>query len=167
MGGGRAPAHRVPHLVRGADPDYRRHARRRGFLVWCWAATTFHGGGSGRRSLPGDGSQGGGNDVVAATMSSGARRCGNDVVGRIARGGSGGDGEAGVAGRGLALTPKEQRWSRLERLAPEEGVAPEEVAAVADAGQCVYGCRAGLAPAVVWIHDRGAGFAPGGGGGVE
>src|ERR1700722_11087031 len=102
MGGGRAPAHRVPHLVRGADPDYRRHARRRGFLVWCWADTTFHGCGSGRRSLPGDGSQGGGNDVVAATMSSGARRCGNDVVGRIAGGGSGGErgGRSGGAGSG-------------------------------------------------------------------
>jgi hypothetical protein len=32
------------------------------------------------------------NDVVAAATSLGARRCGNDVVGRIAEGGSGGSG---------------------------------------------------------------------------
>ncbi|MFZ0185530.1 MAG: hypothetical protein WAL72_01105, partial [Streptosporangiaceae bacterium] len=34
------------------------------------------------------------NDVVAAIMSSGARGCGNHVVGRVAEGGSGGDREA-------------------------------------------------------------------------
>src|SRR5271163_3239634 len=39
-----------------------------------------------------------GNDVVAATMSSGARGCGNDVVGRGPEVGSDGDGEAGGAG---------------------------------------------------------------------
>src|ERR1700734_1235961 len=35
--------------------------------------------------------EGGGNDVVVAATSSGARRCGNDVVGRAAGGGSTGD----------------------------------------------------------------------------
>ena len=50
--------------------------------------------------LPAGGSRGGGNDVVAATTSSDARRCGNDVVGRVAGAGSGGDEEAGGAGPG-------------------------------------------------------------------
>ena len=38
------------------------------------------------------------NHVVVTTTSSGARRCDNDVVGWIAEGGSGGDGEASGAG---------------------------------------------------------------------
>ena len=60
--------------------------------------------------------------TLVATTSSGARRCGNDVVGRIA---GGGDGEAEVTvvtGQGQALTPKEPHpWSiGLVRTGPME-----------------------------------------------
>jgi hypothetical protein len=59
---------------------------------------------------PGGRMPGGGNYVVVATMQSGVRRCGNDVVGRSPDGGAGGDREAGgAAGSGgdLMLTPRE------------------------------------------------------------
>src|ERR1700733_2951058 len=55
------------------------------------------------------------NDVVVATASSGERRCGNDVVGRAAGGGSGGNGDgrgAAVPGEGLMLGAEEARpWA--------------------------------------------------------
>src|SRR5580693_908271 len=54
--------------------------------------------------------EGDGNDVVVAAMSSGARRCGNDVVGRVAGGGSTGArgaGRAGVPAEVLTLILKE------------------------------------------------------------
>jgi hypothetical protein len=50
-----------------------------------------------RERAAGEVSAGGGNDVVAAIMSSGARGCGNHVVGGLAGDVSRGDREAGEA----------------------------------------------------------------------
>ena len=58
------------------------------------------------------GAGGGGNDVIAAIMPSGAHDCGNHVVARGTADGSGGNGEeggAGAPGEVLTLTPADTR----------------------------------------------------------
>ena len=71
-------------------------------------------------------------------MSSGARDCGNHVVGRVAEGGSGGDREAtgvGVPGEVLTLTPRKRTRGPSTRLASGSG---EAVGSGVMSGTCAF-----------------------------